>query len=207
MFVQICRSQRGRSISFSSNSWRGKARRRSPDGGGEGQVGDDGGPPRRAGYRSEPCGSDLLREERELGEAIRSCQRKILHVKSERRREELLERSGCPEAYRVLLKRIEREDDAIFSLVSWRGIDAPSLQALVDADTTLFATTLTTPSSTYGRSARQDSPPRHLFFSPAPAPRPPPRGGRETRGGGGGGGRGPPGDLSWKGGGRRRDAV
>jgi CHAT domain-containing protein len=89
---------------------------------------------------ANPAERELLRQERELAERIGLLQRRILLMHGEARLEELLaELRGTETAYRELLDRIEREDERLFSLVALRDIDALSIQALLDEDTTLFA--------------------------------------------------------------------
>ena len=86
-----------------------------------------------------PMEQKLLGRERELNETIRMLQRRILQISGEVRTGELLERlRSAEEAYRELIGRLGAEDKKLLSLVSVQGIDAPSLQRLLDGNTTLF---------------------------------------------------------------------
>ncbi len=86
-----------------------------------------------------PIERELLGRERELAETIRLLQRRILQISGEVRTGELLERLRSAEGtYRELIGRLGAEDKKLLSLVSVQGIDAPSIQRLLDGNTTLF---------------------------------------------------------------------
>ncbi len=86
-----------------------------------------------------PRERELLGREREFSETIRLLQRQILEISGAARTGELLERlKSAEEAYRELIGRLGAEDEKLLSLVSVQGIDASSLQRLLDRDTTLF---------------------------------------------------------------------
>jgi CHAT domain-containing protein/tetratricopeptide (TPR) repeat protein len=86
-----------------------------------------------------PAERELLRREMELGETIRILQQRILHISGEVRTGEFLAQLKDAEAaYRELIGRMGAENEKLLSLVSVRGIDVPSLQRLLDGDTTLF---------------------------------------------------------------------
>jgi CHAT domain-containing protein len=86
-----------------------------------------------------PAERELLRREMEIGETIRLLQRRILHISGEVRTGELLAQlDGAEAAYRELIGRMGAEDEKLLSLITVRGIDAPSIQRLLDGDTTLF---------------------------------------------------------------------
>jgi CHAT domain-containing protein len=86
-----------------------------------------------------PAERELLRRERELGETMQTLQRRILHISGEPRTGELLAQlKNAEAAYRDLIGRMGEENEKLLSLVSVRGIDAPSLQRLLDGGTTLF---------------------------------------------------------------------
>jgi CHAT domain-containing protein len=86
-----------------------------------------------------PAERELLRREMEIGETIRLLQRRILHISGEVRTGDLLAQlDGAEAAYRELIGRMGAEDEKLLSLITVRGIDAPSIQRLLDGDTTLF---------------------------------------------------------------------
>jgi CHAT domain-containing protein len=86
-----------------------------------------------------PAERALLQRESELGETIRSLQQRILWISGETRTAELLERlNNAEEAYRELIGRIATEDKKLLCLISIQGVDASSLQRLLDGNTTLF---------------------------------------------------------------------
>ncbi len=85
------------------------------------------------------AGRELLRRKTDIGETIGLLQRRILRVSGEAATRRLLERLAGAEAhYHDLLGRLGAEDEKLLSLVSVRGIEPSSLQALLDKETTLF---------------------------------------------------------------------
>ncbi|MCE5283022.1 MAG: CHAT domain-containing protein [Deltaproteobacteria bacterium] len=82
---------------------------------------------------------ELLRQEVRLGDAVRLLQRRLLRVSDEVRIGELLRKlQEAEDAHGRLLNRLAAEAPELHSLVVARGIDAASLQALLDENTTLF---------------------------------------------------------------------
>jgi CHAT domain-containing protein len=90
-------------------------------------------------FGANPAERDLLREETRLGELLRGLERRILKMTDEERTRELLAQlRGAEAAYRKLLARIGGEAPRLIGLVRVRGAGLPSLQGLLDDNTTLF---------------------------------------------------------------------
>ncbi len=82
---------------------------------------------------------ELLRQEARLGDDVSRLQRRLLRVSDEVRIVELLRKlREAEDAYRRLMNRLAAEAPGIHALIVARGIDAASLQALLDENTTLF---------------------------------------------------------------------
>ncbi|MHB8908866.1 MAG: CHAT domain-containing protein [Syntrophales bacterium] len=85
------------------------------------------------------AGRELLRRETEAGKTIGLLRHRIMGVSGEALTRRLLERLAGAEAhYHDLLGRLGAEDARLLALVSVRGVEASSLQVLLDHDTTLF---------------------------------------------------------------------